>query len=140
MLGTPTTASAQNYPKALNITLVPNGPHTITAVGRDAAGNEGTSAPVHIVVDNGDPYQRLDHVARQRRHGLGTIPLDADWGGGATGNERLLFRVNGALVGGPRAHGDPAVTWDTPANADGVYTLKASIWRSPPRSPTTRSR
>src|SRR5207249_25303 len=35
-------------------TTYPNGTHLLTAVARDAAGNQTTSAPVPVQVDNGD--------------------------------------------------------------------------------------
>jgi hypothetical protein len=36
-------------------TYTPNGPHTLTAIARDAAGNRTTSAPIQIVVNNTPP-------------------------------------------------------------------------------------
>src|SRR5436309_4261864 len=40
---------------AWNSTLASNGPHSLTAVARDAAGNTATSAPSSVTVDNGAP-------------------------------------------------------------------------------------
>jgi hypothetical protein len=43
------------YSVSWNTTTVGDGPHTLTAVARDAAGNTTTSAPVTVTVANGGP-------------------------------------------------------------------------------------
>src|SRR5206468_9851539 len=48
----PTRRSSDLYTLAWNTVTVPNGPHTLTAVARDAAGNTGTSGAVAITVNN----------------------------------------------------------------------------------------
>jgi hypothetical protein len=45
--------TAPPYTVAANTTTIPNGQHTLTAVARDAAGNQTTSSPVAINVQNG---------------------------------------------------------------------------------------
>lgn len=40
-----------------------DGPHILTAVARDAAGNVGVSEPVNVVVDNTPPVVMLSGVA-----------------------------------------------------------------------------
>jgi hypothetical protein len=43
------------YSVSWNTTTASNGSHTITAIARDAAGNQTTSAPVTVTVSNGPP-------------------------------------------------------------------------------------
>ena len=52
-LGTADTISP--YPINWNTTTVADGPHTLTAVARDAAGNTTTSSPVAVTVANAAP-------------------------------------------------------------------------------------
>jgi hypothetical protein len=48
------------YEQTWNTLSTANGPHTITAIARDAAGNIGTSAPVAITVTNVVPVGSLE--------------------------------------------------------------------------------
>jgi hypothetical protein len=47
--------AAPAYTVTWDTTQAANGPHTLTAVARDAAGNAATSAPVSVTVDNAVP-------------------------------------------------------------------------------------
>jgi hypothetical protein len=65
---------------------VPNGNHTVTAVARDTLGNESTSAPVTVDVQNeeGDPVNSLP--PKKTPQNPGETPGGGGGGGGGGGN------------------------------------------------------
>jgi hypothetical protein len=60
-LGVEDTSSP--YSVSWNTTTAPNGSHTLTAVARDAAGNQATSSPVTVTVNNDTTPPVLSAVA-----------------------------------------------------------------------------
>jgi subtilisin family serine protease len=104
-----------------------NGPHVLTAVARDAAGNLSTSAPVPITVD----VDRVPPAAAITSPAAGdvvsgptTVAADASDDRGVA---RVELHVDGALVGTDTA--PPwAFEWDARTMADGSHTLVAKAW------------
>jgi hypothetical protein len=83
------------YAVPWDTTTASNGPHTLTAVARDAAGNRTTSSPVTVTVSNGAPpppppppppagrYEETDPAVS---YTYGWIPRNAgDWSGWSGG-------------------------------------------------------
>lgn len=104
-----------------------NGPHDLTAVARDAAGNVTTSAIVAVVVDNTTPGDttfptvaitspaNLDPVS-------GTVPITAD-ASDNVGVVGVQFKANGSNVCAEDTISPYSCDWVTTANGD--FTLTA---------------
>ncbi|MDA0168691.1 hypothetical protein OJ998_06300 [Solirubrobacter taibaiensis] len=125
--GAPTTDGG-NYLRPILVGPLSNGPHVFTATATDAAGNVGTSAPVHVTVDNPAALSFAFAAPTDGATVSGTVDLDFNWTGGDA-NDRLFVRVNGSIWDGGRRKTDPEPVWDTTGFADGVYTLKADVVR-----------
>src|SRR5207248_2280690 len=79
------------YAISWDTTLVANGPHTLTAVARDAAGNTATSTAVSVTVANGTGllgYWAFDE-------GTGTTAIDSS----GSGNNGVLFNSPAFIAG-----------------------------------------
>ena len=88
-LGAEVTAAP--YAISWDTTLVANGPHTLTAVARDAAGNTATSTAVSVTVANGTGllgYWAFDE-------GTGTTAIDSS----GSGNNGVLFNSPAFIAG-----------------------------------------
>src|SRR5437660_945341 len=88
-LGAEVTAAP--YAISWDTTLVANGPHTLTAVARDAAGNTATSTAVSVTVANGTGllgYWAFDE-------GTGTTAIDSS----GSGNNGVLFHSPAFIAG-----------------------------------------
>ena len=108
-------------------TAAADGAHTLTARAVDAAGNEGSSAPVGVTVDNsctGDsqaPTVALTAPAPGLVSGTVALSATADDDVGVT---QVLFFADAALVG--MAAAPPyGVDWDTTNGGDGPVSLTA---------------
>jgi Big-like domain-containing protein len=91
-----------------------NGSHTLTAVARDAAGNQTTSGPVTVTVADAPPppaVQRFEETDASVSYGIGWSPRDDDfrgtgwyaWSGGSaaesmTPGARATFTFSGTSV------------------------------------------
>jgi hypothetical protein len=119
------------YSRSWNTTGVANGPHTLTAVARDPAGNQTTSAPVLVTVVNAQP----DPIGLVAAYGFeeasGAVVADAS----GLGND-------GTLSGASRSAGrfGQALSFDgvndvvTVADADSLdltNALTLSAWVQP---------
>ncbi|MFE8605597.1 Ig-like domain-containing protein [Archangium violaceum] len=121
LLGTDDTPP---YSVSWNTWNTPNGNRTLTAVGRDAAGNAGSSSPVVVTVNN-------DHAAiltpiTSPTEGVtlvGTVTLSAT--AGSPGKVSRVEFYAGTRLLGTSYSPYPAynVSWNTAAEPVGAYTL-----------------
>ncbi len=126
--GAPASLAQGGYTRTLIVSQLANGPHVITAVATDSAGNVGTSAPRNVTVDN-PPATTFEFVTPVDGATVsGSVALDYTWTGGAP-DDRLVLRVNGSVWDSGRRKVDPKPVWNTTSLADGVYTLRADITR-----------
>jgi hypothetical protein len=117
-----------------NTTLAGNGPHSLTAVARDAAGNRTTSIFVSLTVSNGSP-------AATPPAGL-VIALGFDEASGTSAFDNSGGNRNGAISGAARAVGkaggalqfdgvDDFVTVPDSAALDLTTGMTLSAWVNP---------
>ena len=114
---------------AWNTTTVTNGPHTLTAVARDAAGNTKTSAPVSVTVANAPPPDTSAPSVWLSFPGAGatlggTITLTA----GASDNAGVAgvqFKLDGNVLGAEDTTAPYSLAWNTGSVADGAHQLGA---------------
>ena len=111
-------------------TAVANGPHSVTAVARDAAGNVTTSAPVSITVSNTAPAGLV--AALGFDEASGTAATDAS----GTGNNGTLSGATRSASGrfGGALSFDGTNDWVTVADAaslDLTNNMTLSAWVRP---------
>src|SRR5262249_10566686 len=111
-------------------TKASSGAHTLTAVARDAAGNQGTSAPVNVDVRNNDG---TDSIAPSISI---TVPsLNATVSGGsaeisATASDNVgvvgvQFKLDGVNLDSEKTSAPYTVRWNTSVVANGPHTIMA---------------
>jgi WD40 repeat protein len=104
---------------------VPNGTYTLTAVARDAAGNQRTSAPVTVTVanDHTRPTVAITSPASGATvSGTITVTADASDNFGVVG---VQFQYDGINFGGEDLTAPYSATAYTNNVPDGTYTLTA---------------
>jgi hypothetical protein len=103
-----------------------DGPHTLAAVARDAAGNVTTSGPVSVTVFNPDvtpPAVSLTAPANNSAvSGSVAVSATASDNVGVTG---VTFFLDGATLLGDDITSPYSVPWGTTAAANGTHTLTA---------------
>jgi hypothetical protein len=103
----------------------PNGPHTLAARARDAAGNVTTSAAVAITVNNDTTMPVVAMTAPVNGAIVnGTISVSAD----ATDDVAVVgvqFLLDGAPLGAEDTTPPYAVSWTTNSASNGAHTLGA---------------
>ena len=104
---------------------VANGPHTITAIARDAAGNEATAANVLLTVANDTAAPTVGLIGPTSGAALsGTVTLvatAADDGSVAS----VQFLVDGAAFGPVDTDAPYELTWSTLQVPNGAHSLTA---------------
>ena len=123
-LGSPLTGAGPIYTISWNTTGVANGPHTLSAVASDAAGNTATSS-VSVIVDSIPPVVSITAPANNANV-TGTVTVTAN----ATDNVAVAsvqFSLDGAPLGSPLTGAGPSYTtsWNTTGVANGTHTLSA---------------
>jgi hypothetical protein len=114
------------YGVSWNTTTVSNGGHTLTAVARDAAGNNTTSATVSVTVNNPDitpPTVSLTAPATGA-----TVSGTVSVGATATDNVGVAgvqFLLDGAALGAEDPTSAYGVSWNTTQAANGTHLLTA---------------
>jgi hypothetical protein len=108
------------YSISWNTTVVPNGPHTLTAVARDAAGNTTTSAARSVLVSNASPTSGV--VASYAfNEGSGSTAADAS----PTGNPASL---RGSATWGAGRYGSALAVYGSGyADADDQTALTPGV-------------
>jgi hypothetical protein len=103
---------------------VPNGEHTLTAVARDAAGNQATAASIVVTVvnDTAAPTVTMTNPAAGSLGGTATIAATATDDIGVVG---VQFLLDGASLGAEDTAPPYELAWATLTVANGTHTLTA---------------
>jgi hypothetical protein len=102
-----------------------NGPHTLTAVARDAAGNSGTATTVNVTVTNDVTAPAVSLTAPADGATVsGTIPVTAN-ASDDTAVTGVQFKLDGANLGSEDTSAPYSVNWSTTTATSGPHTLTA---------------
>src|SRR5262252_4231418 len=126
-LGAEDTASP--YSVSWNTTGAANGSHSLTAIARDAAGNQSSSA-VTVTVNNGPPPDTTPPAVNLTAPSNGatvsgtvTVSASASDNVGVAG---VQFTLDGANLGAEDTASPYSVSWNTTGVANGSHTLTAT--------------
>lgn len=117
------------YATTWDTTTVTDGAHRLTAVAWDAAGNQGTSAPVTVTVQNSPVPDSIPPAATWTTPAdsatvSGSITVSAD----ATddvGIARVQFQLDGENLGWKMTNAPFALAWNTATVSNGAHVLTA---------------
>jgi len=112
------------YSISWNTLTTANGPYTLTAVARDAAGNTTTSAGIAVTVNNDLQGPTVSITAPAAGAVSGTININAN-ASDNVGVVGVQFKLNGAILGSEDLTAPYSVSWNTLASANGPDTLTA---------------
>src|SRR5437867_334566 len=123
-LGAQDTSSP--YSVSWNTTTVGNGSHTLTAVGRDAAGLQTASYPVSVTVSNADTTTRAVSITAPASGSTvsGTVTVSAS-ASDNVGVAVVQFVVDGGNVGSEDTSSPYSTSWNTTTVGNGSHTLTA---------------
>lgn len=115
---------------AWNTTSTADGSHSLTALARDAAGNQSVSSAVIVNVSNAPPPDTTPPSVTLTAPAAGTIVsgtvmVSAD-ANDASGIAGVQFDVDGGNLGVADTVAPYSAAWDTSAVADGPHTLSAT--------------
>jgi hypothetical protein len=117
--------TAAPYELTWNSNTVPNGAHTLTAIARDAAGNQRTSAvDVTIANDTTAPAVAMTNPQADATVN-GTITLDAS-ASDDDGVAGVQFTLDGVSIGTERTDAPFTLEWDSATVPNGVHVLAAT--------------
>ena len=108
------------YSISWNTTGVANGPHTLTAVARDAANNTATASSVGVTVSNVTVALSAP-AAGSTVTGTG-VTVSATASANVT---RVQFKLDGANLGAEDTSAPYSIVWNTTGVSDGPHTLTA---------------
>jgi hypothetical protein len=108
------------YTMSWDTTGVANGPHTLTAVARDAASNTATASDVTVTVSN--ITVSMSAPASGSTVSGSAVTISADASGNVGG---VQFQLDGDPLGGEVTSAPYAISWDTTGVANGPHTLTA---------------
>ena len=118
--------TAAPYSISIDTTTAVNGPHTLAAVARDAAGNRTTSAPVTITVANDTTAPTVSITSPAGGATVsGTITVTAN-ASDNVGVAGVQFLLDGAALGTEDTAAPFAVSWNTTTATNGSHTLTAA--------------
>ncbi len=118
------------YSVSWNTTTASGGAHTLRAIARDAAGNETTSAPVGVTVDNAPPPPDTTPptVSVTSPAAGATVSGTVSVSAGAADNVGVAgvrFTLDGAPLGAEDTSAPYSVSWNTTTASGGAHTLRA---------------
>jgi glucose/arabinose dehydrogenase len=119
-LGAPDTSAPFSAPWATGGSG--NGTHVLTARATDGAGNQATSAPVSVTVDNTPPSVSI--ASPTGGSVFGTIAVSGD-ASDTNGIASVLFRADGLAIGAADTTAAYGVSWTTTSVANGPHVLTA---------------
>jgi hypothetical protein len=118
--------TAAPYSVTWNTSSTADGPHALTAVARDAAGNVTTSGAVNVTVRNADTTAPAVALAAPApgatATGTTTLSATASDNVGVAG---VQFLVDGTPVGAEDVSAPYSLAWDSRTVADGTHTVTA---------------
>ncbi len=116
------------YSVSWNTSSIAIGSHTITAIARDAAGNQATSSTITVNVSNPVPDTTLPTVSMTAPTNGSTVSGTVSITANAADNIGVVgvqFRVNGVNLGAEDASAPYSASWNTSSLANGQYTIVA---------------
>ncbi|HET7766805.1 MAG TPA: Ig-like domain-containing protein [Burkholderiales bacterium] len=120
--------TAAPYSISIDTTTSSNGPHTLTAVARDAAGNHTTSAPVTVTVNNTAPDTTPPTVGITAPANGATVSGTVTLSASASDNVGVVgvqFFGDGIALGVEDTTAPYSISVDTTASPNGPHTLTA---------------
>ena len=105
-----------------------NGPHTLTAIATDGAGNSATSATVAVTVNNNSADKTPPSVSITAPAASATVSGTVNVTATATDNVGIAsvqFQIDGVNAGALSAAAPYALAWDTTKVADGNHQIDA---------------
>ena len=125
-LGTEDTTAP--YSISWNSTTASNGPHTLSARARDAAGNQTTSAVVNVTASNTAPDTTPPTVSMTAPAGgatvSGTVTVSAN-AADNVGVAGVQFLLDGAALGTEDTTAPYSISWNSATALNGPHTLSA---------------
>jgi hypothetical protein len=119
-----TEDAAAPYSTSWNTASATAGPHILTAIARDAAGNQTTSTPLAVVVaDTTAPTVSITAPANASTVS-GTVAVSAD-AADNMGVVGVQFKLDGVNLGAEVTSNPFSISWDTTAASNGPHTLIA---------------
>jgi hypothetical protein len=118
-LGTELTTPPYSF--TWDTTLSANGSHSITAVARDAAGNQTTSSAITVTVNNGSLTVTITAPIPAATVS-GSVTVSASAGVGVAG---VQFKVDGNNLGSEITTSPYSVIWNTAQVSTGTHILTA---------------
>lgn len=118
--------TAPPYSMNWDTTAASNGSHTLTAIARDAAGNQTTSTPITITVFN--PDTTSPSVALTTPADSATVSGSVSVAANASDNVGVVgiqFLLDGSNLGAEDTTSPYAVSWGTTSAANGAHILSA---------------
>jgi hypothetical protein len=117
------TKGTAPYLLPLNTTTYADGPHQLTAIASDAAGNATVSSAVSIVIDNTPPTVSVTAPAAGAVI-TGTVPFTADASDALSGVAAVEFLVDGVAVASD-ATAPYGIDWNSATVPPGYHVLGA---------------
>ena len=121
----PDGGSGYVYSETLSLAGLANGPHTLTEVATDQAGNTATSAPLSFNVGVQPLVATLSSPV-DWTFATKTVPASIGIVGGAAPYSSQLF-VDGKASGTPVTTSPGSISWDTSKVADGSHTISVAV-------------
>ncbi len=112
------------YSVSWNTVTVGNGNHILTAVARDAAGNNATSSAITVNVNNDvtSPAVSITSPTGGNISGTITVTANASDNVGVTG---VQFLLNGTNLGSEDLTAPYSISWNTTTLANNSYNISA---------------
>ena len=114
------------YSVSWDPTTATDGPHTLTARARDAAGNTATSAAVTVTVGRRHHGAHGDITPAAGTTVSGTVTLTAN-ASDNVGVAGVQFLLDDTALGAEDTAAPYAVSWDTTTATNGTHTLTARV-------------
>ena len=102
-----------------------NGSHTLTAVARDAGGNQTTAVSISVTVSNDTSPPSVSVTAPANNatvSGTATVSADASDNVGVVG---VQFKLDGNNLGAEDTAPPYSLSWDSTTSVNGAHTLTA---------------
>ena len=125
-LGSEDTTSP--YSVSWNTTTVSNGAHSLTAVARDAAGNQTTSAAIAVTVTNTSPDTTPPTVSMTAPSSGATVSGTMKVTASASDNVGVVgvqFKLDGANLGAEITVAPYSISWGTTTSSNATHTMTA---------------
>ncbi len=115
------------YRRSWDASTATTGTHSLVAVARDAAGNTSTSAPVSVIVNNGDTTAPTVSFTSPSSgatvSGTVTVSASASDDVGVVG---VQFKLDGNNLGSEDTSSPYSISWSTTGASNGSHTLAAT--------------